>query len=503
MNRGRSVALVLACTVVLLVSFLTTSHASAAETSLEGPITTGNGLFFVGSTTFDLGSVGYRQDEFFLSGTARSYTSSKALSRDGKWAVKPAASAPFKTRIVVYRPVDPKKFNGAVVVEWLNVTAGIDSAAIWLQGHDQLMREGAVYVGVSAQQAGVSGGGVMSQLAAAAGFGGGLKAIDPARYGTLEHPGDSFSYDIFTQAGKAVRGQSAKLLGGLKPKTVLAIGESQSAGRMTTYLNAVTPSTTAFDGYLVYSRGGAGARLAQAPQQEITPPTPTLIRTDLRQPVLIFTTEADLMALGYLAARQPDTKLLRNWEVPGTAHDDTYGLVISRGDTGTEDADIAAFQSMVSPPASAIPGILDCALPINAGSHTYEVRAALKALERWGRTGGAPPRSPRLEVNQQEQGTFQLDANGNARGGIRRPQVAAPIAKLSGVGQPSETGNLCRAFGTTVPFDSAQLTALYPTHDAFVTDWNRAVDKEVRAGYLLPADATKLKAAAAQSTIPG
>ena len=86
---------------------------------------------------------------------------------------------------------------------------------------------------------------------------------------------------------------------------------------------------------------------------------------------------------------------------------------------------------------------------------------------------------------------------------MRPADCDSPIAKLSGVGQPSDTGNLCRAFGTTVPFDSAQLTALYPTHDAFVTDWNRAVDKEVRAGYLLPADATKLKAAAAQSTIPG
>jgi len=272
---------------------------------------------------------------------------------------------------------------------------------------------------------------------------------------------------------------------------------------MTTYLNAVTPSTTAFDGYLVYSRGGAGAPLAQAPQQEITPPTPTLIRTDLRRPVLIFTTEADLMALNYLVARQPDTERLRDWEVPGTAHDDTYGLVISRGDTGTEDADISAFQSMMSPPASAIPGILDCALPINAGSHTYEVRAALTALDRWSRTGTASLHAPRLAVNEKQQGTFQLDANGNARGGIRRAQVDAPIAKLSGVGQPSGTQNLCRAFGTTAPLDSAQLTTLYPTHDAFVKVWNRAVDKEVRAGYLLPADATRLKAAAAQSTIPG
>ena len=87
MNRGRSVAFALACAVALFASSATTSHASAAETGLEGPITTGNGLFFVGSTTFDLGSVGYRQDEFFLSGTATSYLSTSPLTSDGKWSV--------------------------------------------------------------------------------------------------------------------------------------------------------------------------------------------------------------------------------------------------------------------------------------------------------------------------------------------------------------------------------------------------------------------------------
>ena len=501
MSRHHSILVTLALVAASLALLPTPSSASTTGPTVDGPITSGNGVFFVGSTLFDLATVGYRQDEFFLSGTATSYSSSKALSQKGRWTVKPAARAPFKTRVVVYRPIDPKKFNGTVVVEWLNVTGGIDAGAVWLSGHDELIREGAVYVGVTAQQAGIAG--APNSIGATAGLAGGLKATDPVRYGSLDHPGDSFSFDIFTQAGEAVRRSSSTLLSGLKPKTVLAIGESQSAIRLTTYLNAVTPSTRVYDGYLIYSRGGGAAPLAQAPQQQITPPTPTFIRTDLREPVLIFTTEADLMVLGYLSARQPDTDRLRNWEVAGTAHDDTYGLVISRSDTGTSEADIAAFQSMLSPPASAIPGILDCAVPVNAGSHTYELRAAVAALERWTRAGSAPPHSPRLAVSQQQAGTFQLDANGNARGGIRRPQVDAPIAKLSGVGQPAETGGLCRAFGTTVPLDGSQLAALYPTHDAFVTAWSKAVDREVRAGFLLRPDATRLKAAAAQSTIPG
>ena len=56
---------------------------------------------------------------------------------------------------------------------------------------------------------------------------GGIKQTDPARYGSLVHPGDSFSYSIFEQAGKAVHTSGPVLLGGLVPKRVLAVGESQ------------------------------------------------------------------------------------------------------------------------------------------------------------------------------------------------------------------------------------------------------------------------------------
>jgi hypothetical protein len=42
--------------------------------------------------------------------------------------------------MVVYRPIDPKKFNGTVIVEWDNVSAGLDSAPIWLAALDELIR---------------------------------------------------------------------------------------------------------------------------------------------------------------------------------------------------------------------------------------------------------------------------------------------------------------------------------------------------------------------------
>jgi hypothetical protein len=483
--------------------------------TVQGPILPSSGISFLGSTTFAPSQVGYEQSEFFLSGTASSYTSASPLSKNGQWDVKPATTAPYKTRMVVYRPINPKDFDGTVVVEWLNVTAGIDAPAAWLNGHIQMIRQGMAYIGVDAQAGGING--QANSIAALDGKSG-LRQSDPARYGSLHHPGDSYSYSIFQQAGRALRTSGSQILGGLHLKRVLALGESQSAFRMVTYIDALqTRSPGIFNGYFVYSRGGNASDLSQAPQPTITTPTPTYIRTDIHVPVFLFETETDLLGLGYLAARQPSTAYLREWETAGTAHDDTYGLLYSRSDTGNGVADTEAFESMLDPPAKPIPGIVDCGAPVNAGSHTYELRAALEDVNNWLTDGTAPPQSPRLQVNPADPHEFLTDQYGEALGGIRTPQVEVPVAKLSGIGQPGSTtigtqpsnastisgATLCSILGTTVPFSAAQLASLYPTHASFVTKWDAATAAEVKQGYLLPADARTLDQVAAHSTVGG
>ena len=45
------------------------------------------------------------------------------VNQRGAWTVAAdATTQPFNTRVVVYRPIDPTKFNGTVIVEWLNVS---------------------------------------------------------------------------------------------------------------------------------------------------------------------------------------------------------------------------------------------------------------------------------------------------------------------------------------------------------------------------------------------
>src|SRR3546814_8897966 len=86
-----------------------------------------------------------------------------------------------------------------------------------------------------------------------------LKKADAQRYASLQQPGDAYAYDIFSKAGQAVR--SASILGGLKAKHVLAAGESQSAGFLTTYVNTVGRRGKIFDGYLIHSRFAGAAPL--------------------------------------------------------------------------------------------------------------------------------------------------------------------------------------------------------------------------------------------------
>ncbi len=433
---------------------------------VEGPVTGGNGVPFVQATLLDLADFGYEQNEYFLTGTARSYTNLAELDSDGMWSVGLAAgTAAYKTRIVVYRPIDPQDFNGTVLVEWLNVSGGLDAAPDWISAHTELLREGYVWVGVSAQRVGIDGGGAFNLS---------LKTVDPIRYGSLVHPGDTFSYDMFSQVGQALRSPTGlDPLGGLHAERIIAAGESQSAFRMVTYVNAVHPLVRLYDGFLIHSRGGGSAALSQAPQPVVSVPAVVRIREDLEEPVLTYQTETDLFGLGYLPARQPDSPTFRLWEAAGTAHVDTYTLVVGFRDAG--DTPIGAELMVVADP---IPGFIVCNTPINSGYQHFVLKAAIHALDQWVRGAGAPPIAPRLEVAG-DPPALVLDASGNAMGGIRTPIVDVPIATLSGLGQSG--GTFCGLAGTTVPFDAETLAALYPTEDAYISAVNDATDSAVAA----------------------
>src|SRR4051812_42477552 len=205
--------------------------ASAAAPTVTGPVASTavpgnpshNYTFF--ATDHPMAVNGYVEEEYFLEGTANRYNTPA-----GPTAGSPGTTGsvidgghPYKTRVIVRRPADSKNFNGTVLVEWTNVTNGFDAENLWFFGWEHIVCAGYAWVGVSAQRVGVDR----------------LKTWNATRYGTLDVTqggtvtGDALSYDIFAQAGQAVRTPgTVNVLGNLHPKYVIATGESQSAQRL-------------------------------------------------------------------------------------------------------------------------------------------------------------------------------------------------------------------------------------------------------------------------------
>lgn len=446
----------------------------ATVRALEG----GNGPFVAG-TFFDLAAIGYEQSEHRLHAPVRAF-------RRGPAGLEVAEEAEVVTRILVHRPADPAAFDGTVAVEWLNVSAGLDAAPVWLFAHRELVRRGSAWVGVSAQHVGIHGGSSALDLQPMA-----LQQIDPERYGALRHPGDRFSFDLFTTVGALARHGEGTALAGLDVQRVLGVGESQSAFRLTTYVNEVDPVAGVYDGFFVHARGGPAAPLDEDGDPKRLREGPGVpFADDLRVPVLCVESETDLITLGYRRARRDDHDRLVVWEVAGTAHADVYTLAAGWMDDGRQPVERLAEQWR---PVDEVLGTrLDA--PINVGPQHYVVQAALRALDGWAAGGPRPPSAPPLVL---EGDGFALDEHGNALGGVRTPHVEVPTARLSGLGN----GGAALAFlvGTTRPFDRTDLVARYGTKAAYLERFTASAHEAVAGGFLLADDLAEILAIAAHN----
>ena len=435
---------------------------------------------------FDIGSVGYAAREFFVSGTASSYAPTGEIGPDGDWAVTPSGTADYTTRIVVLTPADRTRFNGTVLVEWLNVSGGIDAPAVWMMAHREILRAGYTYVTVSAQKVGVDGGVSLTGIDMS------LKSQDPARYAPLSHPGDAFCYDIFSQAGELVRADG--VLDGLRPERVIAVGESQSAMFLTTYVNAVDPLARVYDGFLVHSRFAGTAPLdgeSVFDESRSAVPQAVSFRPDLRVPLLTIITETDLFGgvrFGYYFARQPENEWLRVWEIPGAAHADNYTIQVAPIDSGS--APLADIVAAYAPTKSLMGQQLGHYINF-APQHHYVAQAAIAALNGWVRTGEPAPTAAPIKVSETDQPQPILDPNGLAQDGVRTPWVDVPIARTSGVG--ADESIMAMIFGSGEPFDTATLRRLYPGGPTeYLERFTAALDTAIQSGFILQADRAEI-----------
>jgi hypothetical protein len=404
------------------------------------------------STDIVLANYGYVEEEFFFDGKANTYTTPEF----GKNAEITASGIPYRSRLLVRRPAQASRFNGVVLVEWVNVTNGYDTDVLWLYQKEFLIREGYAWVGVSVQDGGVSRPP------------NGIKVWSPARYGSMDLNGGgkvtdaSLNFDIYSQAAAAVR-RVPEVLGGLRPSLVIAGGQSQSAGRMGPYLNGVHSRDPIYD----------AALLTVSNQQ---------MRADLTIPVIKVLSETERAT----SRREPDLAKVRVWTVAGATHSEQYSL-LSRAAFLLRDLNLPAVDACETPARSRV-------------EIRYVFNAAVDALVKWRKSGIEPPHAPPLVYDETAvvdtpagrggrgqagpaEKPVKRDRFGNVLGGIRLAEMAVPVA--------NESAELCGLGGTHVPLDTATLNALYPTHAAYVAKVTAAAQALVKDRFMLPADAAQ------------
>ena len=474
----RKSASLLAC--LLSIVFLQASAGAGSDTAVPNPQVSlipfqlGVPPGPVNAAPLDLSLYGYTEAEFEVSGTANTYDESGTWGSDGQWSVKVASgNHPYRTRILVRRPVNPKNFNGTVVVEWFNATSGYDLDVDWPQSYTEFVRDGFAWVGVSAQQIGVSA----------------LANINPQRYGDLDIESDDNSYDIFSQVAVAIRKQAPLVLGGLQPERIVATGQSQSAIRLVTYTDAIQPIANVFDALLIHSRSSSAAPISGLKLA----PSVVYIRSDLKVPVLQLESQTDVGELEFYKARQPDTDLLRSWEVAGASHVDSTFLTSANGESAA---------ALGAP-------LVSCLDEVNSVPFHYIESAAWFSMQSWLKSGRVPASSPQIAISAG--GKIEFDQYGNAIGGIRLPELEVPIAKYI----PNNLGRLnanvpngldylgCALLGSTLPFKGSLLKTLYPSHGDYVSSYQSAAQNLVTAGFMLQPDESLAVLRAQQSNIGG
>ena len=440
--------------------------AAAKLTQVNVPGTTA-----LGAAAVDLKAWGYTDREFYADGTANRYrgavsgAEANATVIDGNW--------PYRTRVLVDAPA-PGHFNGTLVVEWTNVTIGVDANFVFAEAHADLLREGYAYATVSVQKVGVDRDkswspkryGTLSVDAS---------NIDPQGGGTIDATDDPLSWDVFTQVAKALKanvGQDPPLPG-LKVRNVIATGQSQSASRLTTYYNTIQPLDNFFNGFVLWDRATSK------------------LRPDLSVPAISVNSEA----LSLLYSPFGTSKYTREWEVSGTTHGSIYAAqyvdaMFNRdksliGPNGQPES----FTQWVEPSCSVLPAFSTVPTGLVIG-------AAMDSVRDWITTGRAA--APSIYFDRDANGALIRDSDGNVEGGVRLSQFVAPTAAVDAF---NGTAFPCSVSGSHRYYTPQELKARYLTHGAYVAQVAAAALTAVKDGYELPYDAAVAVKDAATSLV--
>lgn len=471
----RTLALLRALLMLCAAALLAASPARAAGTdqaTLTPFATTGSPTT---SRPAQLAKAGYIEQEWRVQGQAQAYEPNGEWNKtQGPWLIKPrGAPQPYETRLLIRRPADPARFNGIVLVEWMNVSLMFDLDGAYLLARDEILREGYAWVGVSVEDNNIKA----------------LKKSDAQRYGNLNIAHTGLAYDIFTQAAKALRPMAESW--GVKGKTpsparLLAMGYSQSGSYFITYINAFQPVTHALDGFFVASTANVAMTLDDDPWRIVGPD----YRALREAPVIQVSNEMETK-VGWRLSKTPDTDALRHWEIPGATHLDRY----------------MQQEALEVVPKAAGLTMPNCFKPSNILPSRVFHEAALHALRQWVTQGTPPPIAPRML--RSDWGFTRYDEVGNAMGGLRLPDLDLPLYRYDMYSNftklPVSLWSLyaCTAGGSANPLDAEVLRKRYPQGEqAYYEAYKEKADKLLHDGFLRPAAHAQLLERARQVKLP-
>jgi hypothetical protein len=364
-----------------------------------------------------------------------------------------ASGKPYTTRILVRRPEDPSRFSGVVVAEPMHASG---NSWMFFFSRIYVMGRGHVSVEIAPQKAGTEAT---------------IVASNPERYRAINIPEAGQANEIIAQVGALLKSNGpSSPLAGLKVRRMILMGTSQSAGTLRTYLSAhaawrMPGGTPIFDGFLPTSTAGM--------------PIP---KVDV--PLIQIATQTEVLrgAEGGSAYRRPDGDApgdqFRLYEIAGMPHND----------------------SRENPTYSPDP----CKMPVTRYPVGAMMAMALHHVIEWADKGTVPPRAERIVVDN---GALALDAQGNARGGVRSTYVDVPVATYgvpnSADPKPGTRDDFyCGIAGYETPLGADRLRALHKDAASYRAKVQQSLAALTKAGWFLPEYARQVTGDAESVRIP-
>ncbi len=467
------------------------------------PVKVGEHPFASAAQRCDFDSIGYVEDEYFMSGTANIY----GEDTEQKPFVQ-IPDVPYTTRLLIRRPKDGAHFSGNIVIEVLNATAMIDIDRMWVNSWKFFTGNGDIYIGITSK----------GQVVDA------LLRFNPERYAPInwnnpdkdrippegvrdvpmmfmEQYESGLFWDMLMDLARLLRTEDAMNPVRAYGKAHLFLtGWSQSGGYIArilhsfAYLPEVEKDGPLFDGYLM-----AGCAASDAPMNAYSSafrfgqsgiPQGSILGG--KEPVMAVNTESEnKYAYWYGDFDEPEFKF-RTWQIPASSHDTAYNLLEYYEGYQREDLTrigiTNAWEGCEGEP-------MDC-------PYEHIFNAAFYHLYNWAVNGVPAPHAPKIKTEMTyDTGTVGgffgnrvrnvTDAFGNAVGGIRHPAVDCPTGTYTSYSRTKD-GGIQEMFGHVMPFSPEKLTALYGSLANYRRLVTESADRTVAQGFVLAAERDEL-----------